>query len=87
MTSPVAPPTVGDELVRLVEEAKELMAGNSFCHRLTNDVEAIVLVQKMQVAGFQVDVRDARRCIERIRVCIETGSYPDHLLEAQDRTT
>lgn len=82
MTSPSETPTIGDELVRLAEEAKEMMAGNSFCHRLANDVEAIVLVHKMHEAGFQVDVEDARRCMERIRVCIETGSYPDHLLKA-----
>ena len=68
-------------LRRLLEEGSRLAALMPACHQMANELQAVVLVAKMHGQGFNVAVSDAESCVERMRIAVATGTYPQHLLE------
>jgi hypothetical protein len=75
-------PAEHETLHRLLEEGKRLAALMPACHQMANELQAVVLVAKMHDQGFNVAVTDAESCVERMRIAVATGTYPDHLLQA-----
>ncbi|MDZ4288293.1 MAG: hypothetical protein U0984_10055 [Prosthecobacter sp.] len=76
-----SPPDEHETLRRLLEEGSRLAALMPACHEMANELQAVVLVSKMHGQGFNVAVSDAESCVERMRVAVASGTYPQHLLE------
>lgn len=76
-----APQDLGAALHALLAEGEMLLQARPHCHKTLNDFSAAMLICKMHDQGFQVSLPMARDCIARMKIAVETGEYPDHLLE------
>jgi len=57
------------------------MALRPNCHATLNDLTAAVMIGKMLEQDFDVSIEQLEACIYRMRVAVETGEYPHHLLQ------
>lgn len=67
-------------LESLVEEGEKLLVGRPFCHKMQNDLTALAFTAKLHHHGYEVSFADAEQCLRRLRITIDTGIYPDKLL-------
>jgi hypothetical protein len=67
-------------LESLLEEGQRLAASMPMSHRMANELQAVLLVAKMHAAGFKVAMADAASCVERMRIAVANGVYPQDLL-------
>ena len=68
----------------LCQEGERLTKQRPRCHYTSGDLQCILLIRKLHAAGFEVSVADAQRCLERIRIAAETGTYPQALLNEEE---
>ena len=64
----------------LLQEGQSLMEKRPGCHLCSNDMQAATLIWAMHKQGLEVDVRMIEGCIKRMRIAVESGVYPVHLL-------
>jgi hypothetical protein len=64
----------------LLLKGQRLMEQRRGCHHCLNDLQAATLIVAMHKIGLEVNVATIDGCIERIKVAVETGHYPAHLL-------
>ena len=64
----------------LIAIAEALAAQRPRCHKTTSDLAAVVFIIKLHARGFDVSLGDAEGCIDRMRIAVQSGIYPDELL-------
>lgn len=64
----------------LVAEGEKLLQGRPYCHKMQNDLTALIFMSQLQARGYEVSADDAEHCIRRMRITADTGIYPDKLL-------
>jgi hypothetical protein len=74
------PAPSGKTLDALLAEGKRLAAKRPGCHRTCSDLAAAVFIAKMHERGCDVSLASVEGCIQRMRIAVETGVYPDDLL-------
>ena len=68
-------------LKSLLEEGERLCALRPDCHQTLNDLTALMMIARMNGQGLHVSFVMAEQCVARMRVAVETGKYPDQMLE------
>ncbi len=70
---------------KLLAEAEALAKQRHGCHHTRNDLGAAILIGKMFAEGMDVSLATLEGCVERIRIAVVTGDYPQELLEQARR--
>lgn len=65
-----------------VAEAEQLAGMLPLSRRMVSELTAVVLLAKMQADGFDVSRAEAEGCLERMRIAVKTGVYPEEMLQA-----
>lgn len=65
-----------------VTEAEQLANRLPQSRRMVTELTAIVLLARMQAGGYEISIAEADGCLERMRVAVETGVYPEEMLQA-----
>lgn len=72
---------------RLIRRYKSVVAGRKASRRLahadSSESVALVFMLKLHGQGFDVDLDDGDRCLERMRFAAKTGRYPIERLNAK----
>lgn len=73
--------TIAGTLADMLAEARELAASLPLSHLILSEVQAVVFTGKLHSQGFEISLPEAAACIDRLRIMVETGVYPGHLLK------
>jgi hypothetical protein len=65
-----------------VSEAEQLAALLPNCRRMVSELTAVVLLARLHADGFQVSLGEAEGCLDRMRIAVKTGVYPEEMLQA-----
>jgi hypothetical protein len=71
---------IGIDLRKLIAQGEQLVAERPYCHKTLNDQMAIVFMSKLAEKGYSVKVADAVSCLERMKIAVDSGVYPEELL-------
>ena len=69
------------DFLSLIAQGEQLVAERPFCHKTLNDQMAIVFMAKLADKGYAVNVADAEACIDRMQIAVDSGVYPEELLQ------
>ena len=67
-------------LAALKAEGETLLVQRD-CHKMRNEMAALILLAKLWAPGVAVPISIAEGCLERMRITVATGQYPEHLLD------
>ena len=65
----------------LMAEGEALLAYRPGCEKLQNELYAVSLILGLHARGFDVSLDGLEGCIQRMRITVETGVYPEDLLQ------
>jgi hypothetical protein len=74
-------------LGELCIQAEQLVKANPRDHQLMNDAGTVAFFARMHSKGKAVSVEAAQHCVERMRIAVESGEYPEGLPDTANSIT